>query len=66
MSIANLKPTDVPAELRMKIEKVMKRQKISWKEAIIFLARKVVSPTGRKPTQGVPAHFFGLGVVSPT
>lgn len=44
MSIANIRPSDCPIELRVKIEKVMKREKMTWRSAVIFLARKVVSP----------------------
>lgn len=44
MSIANIRPSDCPAELRVKIEKIMAREKLAWREAIIFLAREVVSP----------------------
>lgn len=44
MSIADIKPEHCPAELRAKIEKVMARRKLSWRETILFLARKVVSP----------------------
>lgn len=48
MSIASLTPSDVSPELRTRIEKIMQRQKMTWREAIIFLARKVVSPTAEK------------------
>lgn len=44
MSIADIRPSDCPAELRAKIEKVMARKKLNWQEAILFLAQKVVSP----------------------
>lgn len=47
MSIANIRPSDCPVELRVKIEKVMKREKMTWRDAVIFLARKVVSPQKR-------------------
>ena len=46
MSITDLKPRDVPAELRVKIERVMKKDNLSWRAAIPFLAREVVSPSG--------------------
>jgi len=46
MSITDLKPRDVPAELRVKIERVMKKDNLSWRAAILFLAREVVSPSG--------------------
>lgn len=48
MSIANIRPSDCPAELRVKIEKVMKRKRLTWRDAVIFLAREVVSPKKRK------------------
>ncbi len=44
MSIVDIKPDEVPVELRVRIEKVMARQKLNWHDAILFLARKVVSP----------------------
>ena len=44
MSIAEIRPSDCPAELRAKIEKVMARKKIDWQTAVLFLAQKVVSP----------------------
>lgn len=47
MSIANIRPADCPAELRLKIEKVMKRENLTWRDAVIFLAREVVSPKKR-------------------
>lgn len=48
MSIQNIRPSDCPVELRVKIEKVMDREKLTWREAVIFLAREVVSPRKRK------------------
>lgn len=47
MSIANIRPEDCPSELRAKIEKVMAREKLNWREAVLFLARGVVSPRRR-------------------
>lgn len=44
MSIADIRPSDCPAELRVKIERKMKLEKISWRDAVISLAREVVSP----------------------
>ena len=48
MSITSLTPSDVSPELRMRIEKIMRRQNMTWREAVIFLARKVVSPEAGK------------------
>ena len=48
MSIANIRPSDCPAELRVKIEKVMSRRKLTWRDAVLFLAREVVSLRKRK------------------
>jgi len=45
MSICNIRPSDCPVELRVKIERVMDMKKLSWNEAILFLAREVVSPS---------------------
>lgn len=44
MSITNIRPSDCPVELRIKIERVMAMKKISWRGALVFLAREVVSP----------------------
>lgn len=44
MSISNIRPSDCPVELRTKIERVMSMKKISWRDAVVFLAREVVSP----------------------
>jgi len=48
MSLVDLKPSALPAELRVKIEHVMNEKKLSWRETLLFLARKVVSPLGNK------------------
>lgn len=48
MSVADLKPSDIPPELRVKIEIVMQRERLSWREAVIFLAREVVSPSAER------------------
>jgi len=45
MSIADIKPRSVPIDLRVKIEKVMQRLSLSWRQAILFLAAEVVSPS---------------------
>lgn len=47
MSIADIKPTSVPAELRVKIEHVMRERSLSWRDAVLFLAKEVVSPSRR-------------------
>ena len=44
MSITDIKPTSVPAELRVKIERVMQERNLSWRDTLVFLAREVVSP----------------------
>lgn len=36
MSISNIRPSDCPAELRVKIEKVMAREKLNWRDAVLF------------------------------
>ena len=45
MSLIDLKPSAVPIELRVKIERVMKSENLTWREALLFLAREVVSPS---------------------
>ena len=62
MSITDLKPRDVPAELRVKIERVMKKDNLSWRAAILFLAREVVSPS---EATRAGQNFFAHRVVSP-
>lgn len=44
MSITDIKPEDCPDELRVRIEKYAKAKKLSWRDAVISLAQKVVSP----------------------
>lgn len=44
MSISSIRPSDCPAELRVKIERVMTDKKLTWRGAVLFLAREVVSP----------------------
>lgn len=48
MSIANIRPSDCPVELRVRIEHIMSAKKISWRDAVLFLAREAVSPKRRK------------------
>lgn len=48
MSIADLMSSDVPPELRVKIEKVMEQERLSWRDAVISLAREVVSPSAER------------------
>ena len=48
MMIADLMPSDVPPELRVKIEKVMQRERFSWRDAVLSLAREVVSPSAEE------------------
>ena len=45
MSITDIRPEDTPIELRLIIEKVMAKKKITWQMALIFLAQRVVSPS---------------------
>ena len=56
MRLADIKPTDVNPELRMRIECVMRRKKLAWPKALDFLAREVVAPNGRSRT-GVGDFF---------
>ncbi len=44
MSIAEIKPDDLPVELRVKIEHVMRERNLTWSAAVLSLAREVVSP----------------------
>lgn len=62
MSILELKRNSVPIDLRVKIEHVMHDENLSWKETLIFLAMKVVSPIGDRNSDG---EFFTRKVVSP-
>ena len=47
MSIVDVKPEDLPVELRVKIEHVMRERNLAWSAAVISLAREVVSPAPR-------------------
>ena len=44
MSIIDIKPSDMPIELKVKIEHIMSERNLSWREAIISLALKVIPP----------------------
>lgn len=46
MSIVDIKPEDCPAELRARIEKYAKSKNWAWVDAVVSLAREVVSPNG--------------------
>lgn len=46
MSIVDLESNSIPIDLRVKIEHVMHDENLSWKDALVFLASKVVSPIG--------------------
>lgn len=48
MSLADIRPEDVPPDLRARIEIVMRRRRLSWAEAVVFLAEKVVAPRKAK------------------
>lgn len=62
MSIVDLERNSIPIDLRVKIEHVMHDENLSWKDALVFLASKVVSPIGASRTRRA---FFGREVVSP-
>lgn len=42
MSISTIRPSDVPPELRVKIEHEMMAKRLSWRDTVISLAREVV------------------------
>ena len=62
MSIVDLKPSAVPAELRAKITRVMRERNLSWRNAILSLALEVVSPS---PCKHVVHTSCAPKVVSP-
>lgn len=62
MSIVDLERNSIPIDLRVKIEHVMHDENLSWKDALVFLASKVVSSIGALRNRSV---FFGREVVSP-
>lgn len=62
MSIIELERNSVPVDLRVKIEHVMRDENLSWKEALVFLTQKVVSPIGGRNTDKI---LFARRVVSP-
>lgn len=57
MSIVDIKRNSLPVDLRVKIEHVMGELNLSWKEALVFLASKVVSPSGAR--RGKTTIFCG-------
>ena len=63
MSIAEIKPTALPVELRIKIERVASEKNLSWRDTIFFLAREVVSPCRAKK---LTRFLHSRKVVSPT
>lgn len=72
MSIVDLERNSVPIDLRVKIEHVMHDENLSWKDTLVFLASKVVSPTGALRTRsaffrargGFTHHSRGRAVVA--
>ena len=66
MRIADMKPEDLPVELRVKIEHVMRERNLTWNAAVLSLAREVVSPfpTSRDPAPD--SRFSGAGGWGPT
>ena len=52
MSITTIRPSDVPPDLRVKIEHVMATRHLSWRDAVVSLAREVVSPSSSKISNG--------------
>ena len=62
MSIADIKPEELPIDLRVKIEHVMADKKLPWRDTLVFLAREVVSPSAPKSRRHV---FLAREVVSP-
>ena len=63
MSIVDLKPSAVPAELRAKIARVMRDRNLTWRNAILSLALEVVSPS---PCRRIVCASYSRKVVSPT
>ena len=53
MSIVDIERNDLPIDLRVKIERVMRDENLSWKETLDFLASKVVSPSTARKVRGV-------------
>jgi len=58
MSIASIKPSDCPADLRFKIMRYAASKKIDWTEAVVCLAREAVSPSasGKSVKSGAASH----------
>lgn len=52
MRIADMKPEDLPVELRVKIEHVMRERNLTWNAAVLSLAREVVSPSSEIRNHG--------------
>lgn len=47
-----MKPEDLPVELRVKIEHVMRERNLTWNAAVLSLAREVVSPSSEIRNHG--------------
>lgn len=55
MKLIDIKRNSLPIDLRVKIEHVMKEENLSWTNAILFLAARVVSPSS---TASSLTHHF--------
>jgi len=58
MSIVDIKPDELPIDLRVKIEAVMSRKRLSWRDTLLFLARGVVSPSRRRRLRSPRSSSF--------
>lgn len=61
--IIDLKPEELRPELRLRVERVMRRKKLTWTRTLDYLARKVISPTRRSRSR--TAKKRGRKVVAP-
>ena len=60
-----LTPEVIGRDLNAKVEKVMRLERKTWADAVIFLISRVVSPDCADVPKRRAANFFGRKVVSP-
>ena len=60
-----LTPEVIGRDLNAKVEKVMRMERKTWGDAVIFLISRVVSPDDAEAPVRKATNFFGRRVVSP-
>lgn len=57
-TLFELKPADLPIDLRVKVQKVQKQERLSWCDTLLFLTLKVVSPSAESALHRPVDVFF--------